>query len=155
MMTAVDTNILLDVLVPNAPHGDASEQALIEAARAGAVIVSEPVYAELAAYFSARLELDGFLTATGLRLVPASHEALYQAGRAWSAYRQRRAALVECPQCGTQQEIVCSQCERNLQPRQHVVADFLIGAHALLQADRLLTRDRRYYATYFPKLRVG
>ena len=154
MITAVDTNVLLDVLIPGAPHGDASERALAEALRAGAVVISGPVYSELAAHFPDQAHLDRFLADTGLRLESSNAEALYRTGRAWSEYVRRRPALA-CPQCGATQEVRCDQCGASVQPRQHVVADFIIGAHALVQADQLLTRDRGYYATYFPELALG
>jgi predicted nucleic acid-binding protein len=155
MITAADTNILLDVLIPDAPHGDESERALTEAVRAGAVVISEPVYAEIAAHFSDRAHLDRFLADSGIRLERSDAEALYRAGRAWSDYLRRRPAPLVCPQCSAAQQVRCGRCRASLQPRQHVVADFVIGAHALVHSDRLLTRDRGYYATYFPDLKLG
>lgn len=38
--------------------------------------------------------------------------------------------------------------------RTRIVADFLIRAHALAAADRFLTRDRGFYASYFAELRT-
>ena len=155
MITAVDTNVLLDVLIPGAPHGDESERALTEALRAGAIIVSEPVYAELAAHFSSSRDLNDFLEATGLRLKASERGALYGAGKAWGEYVRRRPATLECSRCGASQDPRCERCGSSLRPRRHVVADFIIGAHALVHADRLLTRDRGYYATYFPGLSLA
>ena len=155
MITAADTNIILDVLIPGAAHGDASEKALTESLRGGATVISEAVYAELAAHFSAREELELFLEDTGIHPQPSSAEALYLAGRTWREYLRRRPDFLVCPSCGTTQDVHCSGCRTQLLPRQHVVADFLIGAHAAVHADRILSRDRGYYRTYFAGLQLA
>ncbi|MBI2171853.1 MAG: nucleotide-binding protein [Chloroflexi bacterium] len=149
MITAVDTSILLDVLVPGESHAESSEQTLTESLRAGPIVIFEPVYAELAGRFPSREDLDQFLEDTGIRLQPSGVEALYLAGRAWREYLRRRPESLVCPSCGTPQDVHCATCGTRLHPRQHVAADFLIGAYATVHADRLLTRDRGYYRTYF------
>ncbi|MBI4491506.1 MAG: PIN domain-containing protein [Chloroflexi bacterium] len=152
MIAAVDTSILLDLLIPNAPRAEQSEALLAEASRAGAIVLSEPVYAELAASFPAREDLDQFLDSTGMRLERSGAEALHRAGGAWREYSARRPSHLVCPRCGNAQPVQCSRCGRTVAPRQHLVADFLIGAHALVHANRLLTHDRGFYTTYFPEL---
>lgn len=155
MITAVDTNILLDILIPGAPHGDTSEESLTRSLEVGAVIISEAVYAELAAHFSTKGKIDRFLEEIDINLSPSGADALYLAGKVWREYLNRRLDSVNCPSCGVKQEFHCVNCGFHFSPRQHVVADFLIGAHASLHSDRLLTRDRGYYRTYFPDLRLG
>lgn len=155
MITAVDTNVLLDVMIQGAAHSQESEHALMQAVEDGVLIISEPVYAELASRFTLQQELEQFLAHMHLRFEPSSPVTLHAAGVAWGRYVRRRPTALECPECGAQQPERCVRCGGRIQARQRVLADFIIGAHALLQADRLLTRDRRYYRTYFPSLAIS
>jgi predicted nucleic acid-binding protein len=155
VITAVDTNIVLDVMLPAASHHQESEHALNQAVAAGPRVISESVYAELASRFPQRRELEQFLADLALRFEPSTPDTLHAAGIAWGVYARRRPTTLQCPQCGALQPEQCAQCGGSVQARQHVLADFIIGAHALHQADRLVTRDRRYYRTYFPTLALS
>lgn len=128
MITAVDTNILLDILVPNQEFYEASADALQDAASEGSLVVSDIVYAELCIHFETQRESDTFLESNEIRVQALSRESHFLASRAWRTYRRQGGK------------------------RTRILADFLIGAHAQKQATRLLSRDRGFYRKLFPSL---
>ena len=90
MITAVDTNILLDILVANEHFYEASGDALEEAAGEGSIVISDIVYAELCIHFETQRECDAFLESNEIRGQALMREAHLFASRAWWTYRQRR-----------------------------------------------------------------
>jgi predicted nucleic acid-binding protein len=152
--TAVDTNVLLDVLAGDEAAAAAAGRALAEAARTGALAISPIVYAELAVAFEEPAILAAFLADTQIEVEALSPHALLLAAAAWRAYAKQRGQGVQCPHCGEQFEPHCPRCGATVRWRQHIISDFLIGGHAHAQADTLLTRDRGCFSRYFPSLRV-
>lgn len=130
MITAVDTSVLLDVIMADPVHGPSSRKRLKKAYDEGALIVSDVVYAELAPQFASRRDEDAALIAFGIRLVTSGADVAFLAGQKWGDYRKAG---------GT---------------RTRLLADFLIGAHAKVHAERLVTRDRGFYRQYFADLEL-
>lgn len=131
MITAVDTNILLDVFLPDPVHGTVSANRLKQYSGKGALIVCEIVYAELACAFPSKKELEKALKIVGIELIRSNEETLWLSAEIW------KRAL--------------SKIKRT----HRILPDFLVGAHALNQADGLLTRDRGFYSGYFKSLKIA
>ena len=155
MITAVDTNILLDILIPGEPHGASSKRLLDRHLAGGTLLLCEVVFAELAARFPSARELAQFLAETGMRLVPSNEKSLHLAGMRWAEYaRKSKKDRFSCGSCGKAFEVTCPQCASVLTKRQLVLGDFLIGAHALVHADCLLSRDLGVYRRSFRDLKL-
>ncbi len=137
MTTAVDTNVII-ALWDNDPAFSLAAQTALEAAfHRGNLIAAPPVFAELlAAPGRTEVFVDSFLEETGIAIAWELDESVWRAaGRAFRSYAERR------------------HKQRDSGPRR-ILADFLIGAHALTHGFRLLTLDDRFYRAAFPTLTI-
>jgi predicted nucleic acid-binding protein len=130
MITAVDANIILDILTGTPQVGQQAELALRNAKNAGAIVISAVAYAEVAAQFPAKGIADRFFSTISCNVEPLDEESAFLAGRFFDDYKQRGGK------------------------RDRILADFLIGAHAQINANRLLTRDDRFFGATFPRLKA-
>lgn len=137
MITAIDTNVLVALWDRNDTLNSAAQAALDAAFARGKLVISGAVFAELLA-FPRRTEtfLDEFLKDTGIAVDWTTNESVWRvAGKAFQRYANRRRKK---PVGG---------------PRR-ILADFLIGAHALEKDYCLLTLDDGIYRAAFPKLQI-
>jgi hypothetical protein len=154
MITAVDTNIFLDILLPDPEYKDESLAYINRGIREGVLMICELVYSELSVFFPRKKELDSFLEDMNVILEPSTRDSLYKAGSAWKEYLKKRGSKIHCSACGNEMSITCKKCNQPL-TRRHIISDFIIGAHAQALADNLLTRDRGIYRAYFKDLKLN
>jgi predicted nucleic acid-binding protein len=123
--TVVDSSVLLDVFTEDPRWLGWSERRLTEAAARGSLVVNAVVIAEIAPRFS-RIEALRAALPPMLLLEEVPVAAAFLAGHAHAEYRRAGG------------------------PREAVLPDFLIGAHAAVTGRPLLTRDPRRVAVHIP-----
>ncbi len=129
-MIFVDSNILIDIIELDPQWSDWSQEQLAAASGTGPVVISPIVVAEVAPYSG---ELDDFLEKIeimGVQIEPLCSNSAFAAGAAFKSYRLQRG------QSGPKS----------------ILSDFLIGGHAQYLDATILTRDARFYRTYFPSV---
>lgn len=130
MARMLDTNVLLDILTADPKWLEWSQAQFRKAAAEGPIPINPILYAELAASFESREELDQWLRPTLFKRLPLPYEAGFRASRAFLAYRRAGGS------------------------RTSPLPDFYIGAHAQTADMVLVTRDVGRYRTYFPKMKL-
>lgn len=129
-MILADSNILIDVLDSDPSWFEWSAGQLAEASRAGRVAINHVVVAEVAPFAGSLDIFLGGIEAMGLEIEPLCNRSAYAAGKAFREYRRNRKHAAA----------------------KTILPDFLIGGHALTLSCTILTRDPRFYRTYFPSV---
>jgi predicted nucleic acid-binding protein len=136
MRTAIDTNIL-SLFWSGGPSAATIAIQLSKARAEGALVVSAPVFVELSAIPTANAQrVQELLGEMNIAVDFAVEENVWRyAATSFAAYaiRRRRSGGGAA---------------------KRLPADFVIASHALLQADRLMTRDGGRYGQDFPSLHL-
>lgn len=136
MKSAIDTNIVA-ALFGGEPAATHASNILDRVREDGALAVCGVVYAELLACPGmTQTRLNEFLRETGIETDFESDGPLWhETGIRYARYAERRRRA----KGGSQRRLL---------------ADFMIGAHALLRADRLVTFNEADFRTNFPELKI-
>lgn len=127
-MIAVDTPVLVELLT-DGPRADAVEACLRQCLGNGRVVVCDASLAELCSALRNGADALAALEEMGVRFSAIEAKSAVRAGEMQRRHRSR--AGEERP-----------------------IADFLVGAHALLQCDGLVTFDTAFHRDYFKGLKL-
>jgi len=138
-MIAIDSSVIIDLLSDNPGTAEGAEASLRHALSIGPVVVCEVVVAEVTTALRNGAEALGALEEMGIVYHAIEAKAAVRAGEMQRRYRQRVGLAPQGLLRG---------------PYERTIPDFLVGAHALLQCDALITRDDGFFRDYFKGLKV-
>lgn len=129
-MIATDSSVLIDLIAGDDDACASAAESVRQALHVGPVVLCEVALAEVCTAFKGGTDVLQFLEELGIRFDAMEAKSALRAGEMQRRYRQRGGS------------------------RTRTVADFLIGSHAMMQCDALITRDAGFYRDYFKGLRI-
>jgi predicted nucleic acid-binding protein len=128
-MIAIDSSVLIELL-SDSPEADTAEAALREALSRGPVVICDVVVSEVCSSLREGDRAMQVLEDMGIGYSAVEQKSSVRAGEMQRRYRSRGGG------------------------RLRTVPDFIVGAHALLQCNALITRDAGFFGDYFKGLKV-
>lgn len=135
-MIAIDSSVLIDLLGEDAAMVDSAEQCVRDALASAPVVLCDVVVSEITAGLGHGADIMDVVEGMGMRYSPVERRAAIRAGEMQRRYKERRRAAGLTG------------------PLPRTVPDFIVGAHALLQCNALITRDAGFFRDYFKGLKV-
>ncbi len=127
---AIDSSVIIDLLANDGGAAESAEASLRRCLSVGPVVVCDVVLTEITTALRNGAEALGALEDMGIAYSSVEAKSAVRAGEMQRRYRQRGGL------------------------RQRTVPDFLVGAHALLQCNALITRDDAFFRDYFKGLKI-
>lgn len=127
-MIAVEAPVLVELLT-DGPRADAVEASLRQCLGSGRVVVCDAGLAQVSATLRNGADALSALEEMGVHFSAVESKSAVRAGEMMRRHRQRGGAG-------------------------RPIADFLVGAHALLQCDGLVTFDTSFHRDYFKGLKL-
>lgn len=129
MRTVLDTSVLI-AIAKGEPEPHAWVETLATAGEEGELVICDVVASEFFALLLDETRFTESLQSLGIAFDLTHIGAAQLAGRLFREYRREGG------------------------PREHLIPDFLIGARAQQQADRIAAIDPGYLRRYFPRLKI-
>jgi predicted nucleic acid-binding protein len=124
----IDSNVLIDIWGADQQWKTWSLDAVAKAADLSELRINQIILAEFAPRLVSLTAFLDRIASLDIVIEPFSDEAAYLAGVAFQKYR------------------------KSVRSEKSVLPDFFIGGHAQLLGAAILTRDSRFYRSYFPEV---
>jgi predicted nucleic acid-binding protein len=126
----VDSNVIIDILYRDPSWVQWSMAQVLSLSDAHDLAINEVVVAEVAPSTGSISTFRAEMQKISVSHQTLTEEAAFCAGEAFQRYRRER--------------------REDKEVRRSIIADFLIGGHAHVLQAGVLTRDPRFYRSYFP-----